>query len=399
MAQAELQDFRAQTRAWLEQNCPEGIRGRGEGFAGGRKAPAPSAEFMKWFDRMHERGWTVPHWPKEYGGGGLGSEEALVLRQEMAELRAPAPLAGMGITMIGPTLLEHGNEEQRKRHLGKITSGEVRWCQGYSEPGAGSDLAGLQTKAEDKGDHYLVNGSKIWTSGAQYADWIFCLTRTNPDVPKHEGISFLLFSMDSEGVTVNPIVLISGESPFCQCFFDDVKVPKEDLVGQLDRGWTIAKRLLQHERAFISGFSSDAGARAPRERATSLETRAKDYVGEADGRIADAAVRRDVAKINMDARAFQLTQRRAHEENTEDATPTFVTSMFKLYGTELSKRRQESLVSIMGHQGIGWTGEGFTDREITATRTWLSDKAGTIGGGTSEVQMNIIAKRVLGLPD
>ena len=354
---------------------------------------------MKWFDTMYERGWTVPHWPKEYGGGGLDASHNLALRQEMAQARAPAPLGGMGVTMIGPTLIEHGTEEQRQRHLPKITSGELRWCQGYSEPGAGSDLAGLQTKAQDKGDHYLVNGSKIWTSGAQYADWIFCLVRTNPQAPKHEGISFLLFSMDSVGVSVNPIVLISGQSPFCQCFFDDVKVPKEDLVGDLDRGWTIAKRLLQHERASISGFSSGAGARATRGGAGSIEALAKQYLGDGDGQIGDNAIRTDVANINMDARAFQLTQRRAHEENREGGTPTFATSMFKLYSSELGKRRAETTVSILGHHGIGWEGESFSDQEISATRGWLRGKAGTIAGGTSEVQLNIIAKRVLGLPD
>ncbi len=340
---AELQDFRSETRAWLDENCPDTVRGTGMlgGFGGGKKAPTPSSDFMKWFDRMYERGWSVPHWPQEYGGGGLDHMHDLVLRQEMVQARVPAPLGGMGVTMIGPTLLEYGTEEQRKRHLPKITSGDLRWCQGYSEPGAGSDLAGLQTKAEDKGDHYLVNGSKIWTSGAQYADWIFCLVRTNTQAPKHEGISFLPFSMDSVGVSVSPIVLISGQSPFCQCFFDDVKVPKEDLVGELDRGWTIAKRLLQHERASISGFSSGAGARATRGGAGSLEVLAKQYMGESN-RIGNDEIRANVTKINMDARAFQLTQRRAHEENREGGTPTFATSMFKLYGSELGKRRGDN---------------------------------------------------------
>ncbi|MCZ6887412.1 MAG: acyl-CoA dehydrogenase family protein, partial [Gammaproteobacteria bacterium] len=247
----------------------------------------------------------------------MSSTEHRALRQEFARAGAPTPLQGMGVTMIGPTLLEHGNDEQKARHLSKIASGEVRWCQGYSEPNAGSDLASLQTRAVDQGDYYVVNGSKIWTSGADSADWIFCLGRTDSDAPKHEGISFVLFSMDDPGVTVKPIVLIAGNSPFCQCFFDDVKVPKTDLIGQENRGWTIAKRLLQHERSSISGFSGQRGT----DRAATLPNMAKTYVGEAHGEVADAETRRAVTRIEMDARAFALTRRRAQEENTDDAAP------------------------------------------------------------------------------
>jgi len=391
----ELDDFRAEARSFIAANCPAALRGRtGEAFAGGRKQKV-DADVRLWFDRCYERGWTVPHWPKQYGGGGLDPAHVRILNEEMARAGAPAPLGGMGVTMIGPTLLEHGSEDQKRRHLPNIASGELRWCQGYSEPGAGSDLANLATRAVDDGDYYRVTGSKIWTSGAQYADWIFCLVRTNPDAPKHEGISFLLFSMDSPGVTVRPILLISGQSPFCECFFDDVRVPKADLVGRENRGWTIAKRLLQHERSSISGLG---GAR-PQGAGRDLRDVARQYCGVRRGRIDDDALRSQLATIDMDSRAFALTQRRSHEENRTGGTPTFATSMFKYYASELGKRRAELTISMMGTQGVGWAGKSFRPEERDATRTWLRGKASTIAGGTSEVQLNIIAKRVLGLPD
>jgi acyl-CoA dehydrogenase len=339
---------------------------------------------------MYERGWTVPHWPREFGGAGLDAAEHHTLRQAMVEVGAPAPLAGMGVSMIGPTLLEHGTDEQKARHLPRITSGEIRWCQGYSEPGAGSDLASLKTRAEDKGDFFLINGSKIWTSGAQFADWIFCLVRTDFDVPKHEGISFLLFSMDQPGVTVKPIRLISGASPFCECFFDDARAEKEDQVGQLNRGWTIAKRLLQHERSSLSGV-------APPTR--SLPEVAEQYIGMHDNRLADPSLREQVIDHELDARAFALTQKRAREENTEGGTQTYATSIFKLFRSELTNRRTELIISLRGTRGIGWSGDDFRPDELEETRFWLGRKAGTIAGGSSEVQRNIIAKRVLGLPD
>ena len=309
--------------------------------------------------------------------------------------RAPIPLSGMGVTMIGPTLLEHGTDDQKARHLSNIANGKVRWCQGYSEPNAGSDLASLQTRAVDQGDYYLVNGSKIWTSGANFADWIFCLVRTNTEVPKHEGISFVLFSMDDPGVSVKPIILIAGNSPFCQCFFDDVKVSKTDLIGVENRGWTVAKRLLQHERSMISGMGSLGGGG----RSMTLAETALSFYGKIGSKIADAPGREAVSKINMDRQAFSQTQRRAGEENTSGSTPTFATSMFKYYATELDTRRMEALMSMRGSAGIGWEGTEFDGNAITDTRSWLFGKAGTIAGGSSEVQLNIIAKRVLGLPD
>ena len=393
---SELSEFRAETSAWLKENLPERVVGRGDGFAGGTKAGPQSADHRRWFEACYERGFTVPSWPTAYGGAGLDPSFTRALREEMAAVRAPAPLGGMGVTMIGPTLLEYGTDEQKERHLTRIASGEVRWCQGYSEPGAGSDLASLQTRAVDHGDYYLVNGSKIWTSGATLADWIFCLVRTDPDAPKHEGISFVLFPMDDPGVTVTPIVLISGDSPFCQCFFDNVRAAKSDLIGRENRGWTVAKRLLQHERSMISGMGNTAGGGAPGPTFADL---AKQWYGDQGGRIADASGRDEVIGINLDSRAFGLTARRAAEENASGSTPTFVTSMFKYYATELGSRRSEATIRMYGSEGTGWEGGSFDRRALRETRGWLGGKAGTIAGGSSEVQLNIIAKRVLGLPD
>ena len=395
---SELAEFRIEARAWLDENCPESLRGAGQVLAGGRKQDIENPDSLVWLERCAERGYTVPMWPKEYGGAGLAMDEYLVLLEEMRRIHARTALAGMGTSMIGPTLLEFGTEEQKRRHLPRIASGEIRWCQGYSEPGAGSDLAGLQTRAEDKGDHLLINGGKIWTSLAHFADWIFCLVRTDPQAPKHEGISFVLFPMDQPGITVNPLPLISGVSHFCQCFFDDVIAQKDDLVGEINKGWTVAKRLLQHERSNITTLAGAGAGLGQPER--SLKELADDYVGESDGRIADTDLRGAVVRHRMDSRAFGLTQRRTVEESASGNTPGFTTSIFKLYGANLRKETQELKLRIMGHRALAWAADGgFSSEELEATRTWLFSKAGSIAGGSNEVQMNIIAKRVLGLPD
>ena len=243
-----LDTFRQETRAWLEENCPPGARGPGEVSNGSTKIKIKDADTKLWLSRMVEKGWTVPDWPKEYGGGGLSTAEYVILIEEMQRIKARPALSGFGTSMIGPTLLEFGTEEQKQTHLPRIAGAEVEWCQGYSEPGSGSDLASLQTRAVLEGDHYVINGQKIWTSGAHNADWMFILVRTDKDAPKHEGISFMLLPMDQAGVTVKPIMLLSGESPFNETFFDNALAAREDLVGELNRGWTVGKRLLQHER-------------------------------------------------------------------------------------------------------------------------------------------------------
>jgi alkylation response protein AidB-like acyl-CoA dehydrogenase len=368
----------------------------GEEVNGGSKRRGTNPDAYLWLERMAERGWTVPTWPTDYGGAGLEKDEFMVLLEELQRINARPPLGGMGVTMIGPTLLEYGSEDQKRRHLPAIARGEIAWCQGYSEPGAGSDLASLKTRAEDHGDHYLVNGSKIWTSGANHADWMFCLVRTDPAVPKHEGISFVLFSMDSPGVSVKPIVLINGQSPFCQTFLDDVRVPKEDLVHKENQGWTVAKRLLQHERSGLSALTS-ADTAGPLERIRPelpLAGLARAY---GEGSI-DPDLREQIARSEMQKRAFLLTRQRAVEES-EASVPGAATSIFKYVEAEYVKDQLELQIRIRGTRALGWQGEPYTEEERRMTRLWLEAKAISIAGGSNEIQLNIIAKRVLGLPD
>jgi alkylation response protein AidB-like acyl-CoA dehydrogenase len=370
----------------------------GEDVGGGQKRRSSNPEAYVWLSLMAEKGWTVPTWPVAYGGAGLDKNEFVILLEELQRIGARPPLGGMGVTMIGPTLLEYGTEEQKLRHLPAIARGDLAWCQGYSEPGAGSDLAGLQTFAEDKGDHFLVNGSKIWTSGANYADWMFALVRTDREVPKHEGISFLLFSMDSPGVSTRPIELLNGHSPFCQTFLDKVRVPKDDLVGKLNQGWTVGKRLLQHER---SGLAALAGAdrAGPLERikpSVTLDALARKY-SEDSGSI-DSALRHDLIGNEMLKRAFLLTQKRTVEESEAD-TPGAATSIFKYVEANYVKEQLELQLRIRGTRGVGWEGPPFDGEEIGMCRLWLEAKSISIAGGSNEVQLNIIAKRVLGLPD
>jgi alkylation response protein AidB-like acyl-CoA dehydrogenase len=341
----------------------------------------------------------VPTWPRAYGGGGLEPAQARVLQAEMSRIGAWNPIGGMGVMMFGPTLLEYGTEEQKQRHIPSIVRGEIVWCQGFSEPGAGSDLASLQTKCEDKGDHWLVNGSKIWTSGGQWAHWCFCLVRTDTS-KKHEGISFLLIDMKTPGVEVRPIKLIAGASPFCETFFTDVKVPKENLVGPLNGGWTIGKRLLQHERSGISGSGGGGSGASPFGVSGSVVDLAKIYVGADDeGRIADFDLRQRIADHDMERRAFQLTALRAMMEARSNQGPSAASSIMKNVGTKIGQDQAELLVELMGNQGLGWEGEGFTAAELAVVRGWLGGKATTIYGGSQEIQNNIISKRILGLPD
>jgi acyl-CoA dehydrogenase len=388
-----LEIFRKETRAWLEANCPDEMRRPAQteedACWGGRRWKFQSDAQRQWLERMGKKGWTVPEWPREYGGGGLTRDEAKILRQEMNALGCRAPVQSFGIWMLGPALLKYGSEEQKREHLPKIARGEIRWCQGYSEPGSGSDLASLQTRAEDKGDQFLVNGSKIWTSYADRADWIFCLVRTDPNTPKHEGISFILFDMESAGVSTKPITLISGASPFCQTFFDDVLVPKANLVGKLNKGWDIAKYLLTHERDMIGGMGSTSENR-------SLGQIATDTVGTNNGMLADTVLRGEIAAFEIDALAFRLTMDRAGDMAKAGQAHPAVSSLLKYYGTELNKRRMELVMSAGGTDALEWEGE--RSREGRTARAWLRSKANSIEGGTSEVQLNIIAKRILGLP-
>ena len=392
---SDLKNFRETTRAWLEENCPPGARGPGEVSNGSTKIVIEDADTRLWLERMVEKGWTVPSWPKAYGGGGLSTDEYVILLEEMKRISGRPALSGFGTSMIGPTLLEFGTEEQKLHHLPRIARAEVEWCQGYSEPGAGSDLASLQTRAALDGDNYVINGSKIWTSGAHNADWMFILVRTNPDAPKHEGISFMLLPMDQPGVEVRPIKLISGNSPFNETFFDDALAAREDLVGELNRGWTVGKRLLQHERSgmesLLQGGTSEGKSK--------LSSIAKDYIGEAGGKIADSAMRDQVLQYEMAQRSLNLTKRRVIQESADGATPGPATSIFKVMSTDQEKIYSDLATSLRGSQGFGWEGDAFTDTELEDMRVLLSSRAASIYSGSNEIQRNIIAKRVLGLPD
>lgn len=393
-----LQIFRQETRAWLEQNCPASQRQPPELLSlnyGGRNATFESDDAKLWMQCMAERGWTAPEWPSEYGGGGLSSAEASILKEEMRRLSCRPPLIGHGLWMLGPVLLEFGSEAQKQQHIPAIVKGEIRWCQGFSEPGAGSDLASLRCKAEDKGDHFLVNGSKTWTTDADKAGWMFCLVRTATGPVKQQGISFLLIDMQTPGVSVQPITLLNGDQHFCETFLDNVKVPKENLIAELHKGWPLAKRLLQHERASMGDLQS----MMPKPRYTVTEL-AKMYTPtDPDGRLLDADVRSGLTQHLMNQQSMQLTHDRAYAEGMAGTLDMNMTTFFKYYSTEEDKRKNELIISMLGERGIGWDEGQFEDHEFKNTSTWLQSKVLSMGGGTSEVQLNIVAKRALGLPD
>lgn len=390
----DLEEFRAEARAWLEENFPASLRGQTGIAAQLMDGPAPTGDVGLWKQRMGAKGWGTPTWPTEYGGGGLSPQQARVLQQEMAKAGAFNPLmAGMGVTMIGPTILDYGTEEQKQKHIPPIVRGEVRWCVGYSEPGAGSDLASLQMRCVDMGDHWQIDGQKIWTSGAQYSDWCGALVRTDPTAKKHEGISFMLVDMHQPAIETRPIKLIAGASPFCETFFTEARAEKDALLGPLNGGWTVGKRLLQHERASQTGVSSGG-------KATPLHEIAKRYVEvDAAGRIADRDLRSRIAQHQMDARAHGLTLARAAAEAKGAGGATNAASVLKNSATNVSQTRSELLVELMGAQGLGWDGDAFSSEEIETVRSWLSGKAMSIYGGSAEIQNNIISKRILGLPD
>ncbi len=391
---ADLEKFRNETRAWLAANCPPDMRKPATSdedvFWGGRNAKFSSEPQRIWFERMRDKGWTVPDWPRDYGGGGLEPGEAKILREEMAAIGARPPLSSFGIWMLGPALLKCGTEAQKKEHLPKIAAGLIRWCQGYSEPNAGSDLVSLQTRAESDGDDFIISGQKIWTSYANYADWIFCLVRTDPTAKKHDGISFILFDMTSKGVSTKPILLISGKSPFCETFFDNVRVPKANVVGQINRGWDVAKYLLQHERAMISGMG-ERGVGRP------LGQIAADSIGaDEQGRLEDPILRGQIASFEIDEAALTAAAERMLDlAKAGQGHPAFSSAM-KYYGTELNKRRYELLMSAGGIDALEW--ESARSREGARPRAWLRTKANSIEGGTSEVMLGIVAKRILDLP-
>ena len=347
-----IDTFKQETRTWLEQNCPpemrQPVRNEADLCWGGREVVFQSEAQMVWMERMAERGWTAPEWPRQYGGGGLSKDEARILREELSRIQARRALDSFGVDMLGPALFKFASEEQKQKYIPDIVHGKIRWCQGYSEPNAGSDLASLQTRAEDRGDHYLINGSKIWTSYADKADWIFCLVRTDFQAQKHKGISFLLFDMRTPGVTTKPIKLISGSSPFCETFFDNVKVPKDNLIGGLNQGWTIAKYLLTHEREMIGGFGIAQSA------ARSFGEMALNIIGQKNGELADSGLRSEITNFEVDELAFALTAERVVAEAKAGHGTGAASSLLKYYGTELNKTRYELSMAVGGPSALAW---------------------------------------------
>jgi alkylation response protein AidB-like acyl-CoA dehydrogenase len=393
MTMSDLDQFRTEVRAWLEENCPaemrEPVRGDDDVCWGGRNWQFKNEAQRLWLERCVAKGYTVPDWPKPYGGAGLSAAETKILRQEMARINARPPLSSFGIWMLGPALLHFGTEEQKVHYLNQIARGEIRWCQGYSEPGSGSDLVSLQTYGEDKGDHWVVNGQKIWTSYADKCDWIFCLVRTDK-TNKYQGISFLLFDMETPGVTTKPIKLISGNSPFCETFFDNVVVPKHQIVGELNRGWDVAKYLLGHEREMISGGGLGDGA-------PSLGAQLKNSIGTNGlGQLDDGILRAELAQFDVDALAFKAMAERFGDEMKAGKGHPAQPNMMKYAGTELNKRRHELVMAGNGSDALEWESEA--SKGGAKARNWLRTKANSIEGGTSEVMLNVISKRILDLP-
>ncbi|WP_205387752.1 acyl-CoA dehydrogenase family protein [Pseudosulfitobacter sp. DSM 107133] len=387
MSDDALNAFRAEVRTWLEENCPQEMRDGASGedaiVWGGRNWKFKSDAQKLWLERMASKGWTVPTWPVEYGGAGLDRAHHKILLDEMRKMGARVPLQSFGIWMLGPALLAFGSHEQKLQYLPPIARGEVRWCQGYSEPGAGSDLASVQTKAESDGDHYIVNGQKIWTSYADKADCIFALVRTDRDAPKHLGITFLLIDMETPGVTTKPIRLISGKSPFCETFFDDVRVPKANVVGTENRGWDVAKHLLTHEREMISGGGQGLLGGRP----------LGAVLSEQDGGLTDPVLRAEAMACEIDALAVALTLERYKDQAESGGGVGDASAMLKYAGTELNKRRHELMMSAGGADALIWDG-----KHDGLAADWLRTKANSIEGGTSEVMLSIISRRVLGLP-
>ena len=385
--------FRAEVRAWLEANCPpemrEPVRDEGDVCWGGRKWVFKNDAQKQWLEACAAKGYTVPDWPKEYGGAGLTPEQTKILKQEMKRINARSPLDSFGIWMLGPALLKFGTEEQKVHYLNQIARGEIRWCQGYSEPGSGSDLVSLQTFGEDKGDHYLINGQKIWTSYADKADMIFALVRSDREAKKHLGITFLLIDMRNEGVSTRPIKLISGVSPFCETFFDNVVVPKVNdegisaVVGTVNRGWDVAKYLLTHERSMISAMGTGLGGARP------LGAVLKDDL---EGDL-DTSLRAAAMKAEIDSLAIGLTLERYKDMANSGQGVGDASAMLKYVGTELNKDRHELMMSAGGSDALEWGG-AFGDRPAD----WLRTKANSIEGGTTEVMLGIVSRRVLGLP-
>ena len=401
--ETDLGAFRRALRAWLADHAPEALRGTAstpfQGYWGGTTTGFDNEAQRVWFERCLARGWTAPTWPSAYGGGDMPVAQYRIFQEELRAMAMPLPLVGFGLTMIGPILLSEGTDAQKARHVPAIVRGEVRWCQGYSEPDAGSDLASLRTRAVRDGDDWVVDGQKIWTSHAEKSDWIFCLVRTDPHVKKQAGITFLLIDMQSPGITTRPIELISGSSPFCEVFFDGVRVPVDHTVGTVNDGWRVAKALLRHERGMVGESVAAGGARVDVLKTYTIRDHALEVIGLDDqGRLRDPLLRDAIAASEMEQALMRITVRRANDAMKAGAAPGAESSILKVVGTELNQRRWKLAMRIGGPDALGWEGAPYSERDRALCRQWLRSRGNTIEGGSSEVQRNILARTVLRMP-
>ncbi|MGH2608990.1 MAG: acyl-CoA dehydrogenase family protein [Tepidiformaceae bacterium] len=375
--------WRDEVRAFLKAERPTSMEGLSpqEMMQGGRE------RFREWRKKLSAKGWVAPAWPKEYGGAGLSVMEQFIMNEEFAEARAMGG-GGMGTSMIGPTIIIHGNEEQKKEHLGAILRGEVQWCQGYSEPGSGSDLASLQTRAVRDGDDFVINGQKIWTSGAHTADWMFMLARTDPDAPKHRGITYFLLDMKSPGVTVRPLINLANNHGFNEVFFEDVRVPARNVLGEINRGWYIGTTTLDFER---SSIGNAVGQRQ------TLEYYMRHWKTErAKQASPGSSFRSEFTDRWIEATTAKMLSYRVITIQNEGRVPNHEASIAKLFNTELSQRIARTAMKMIGPHGL-LLGDGAPMRG-RAAQSYMQTVSSTIAGGTSEVQRNIVATRGLGLP-
>ncbi|MGB2694195.1 MAG: acyl-CoA dehydrogenase family protein [Dehalococcoidia bacterium] len=382
--------FRKEIKAFIEKELPDRFRGIEMAGPGGMRGRFD--EMKEWRTRLANKGWIAPAWPVEYGGAGLTTMQQFIMNEEFAESRAPQ-VGGFGTSMIGPTLIIHGSEDQKKEHLGRILSGEVQWCQGFSEPESGSDLASLQTRAVRDGDDFVINGQKIWTSGAQFAHWMFMLARTDPDAPKHKGISYFLLDMKAPGVEVRPLVNMGGQAGFNEVFFDNVRVPAKNLVGEENRGWYIGTTTLDFER---SSIGSAVGMRLQVE---SLIDFAKEHA--ADNRSIlgrSPTIRHELAERLLETHVAKMLSYRVITMQAKGMVPNYEASMTKLFASELTQRIARTSLNVTGLYGQLLSGSEWAPRNGRYGAMYIQTLASTIAGGTSEVQRNIIAQRGLGLP-
>ncbi|MBO0753254.1 MAG: acyl-CoA dehydrogenase family protein [Bradyrhizobiaceae bacterium] len=372
-------EFRNEVRSWLEATLPVSLRDR--------TTRPPPAELMPWYKTLSRKGWIAPHWPKQYGGMGATLNEQVIMTEELARIGAPH-LPVQGLNHIGPILMEFGSEAQKNRHLPPILEGSVIWAQGYSEPGAGSDLASVATRATLSGDHFVVNGSKIWTTWGHHSDWMFALVRTDPDAqPRHAGISFLLIDLHSPGIRIRPILTIASDDEFSEVFFDDVVVPAENLVGKLNDGWRIANALLVHERL---------GTSNPQFALQALD-RIK-LMARATGIIADPAFQDRLAAASINVTALSAMFSHAVELTNNDRNLGPEASVIKIFGSELLQSLNELLIEAAGGYAAMEQPVATSFGTVDVAVPFLFSRRVTIYGGSSEIQRNVLARRVLNLP-